>query len=146
MKSVTASIADTLGLESGPTPSDAPPSGDLDPETAQIHDVQRKRNDSGQWEYMSILVDARGRTQEVPLSPQEGETVYATFEQMKRFPMADGIYRQVVMPLIQKTIAATEMAERAAVEAEKMNAGGDPESPSYVGPSEASPPASRAAP
>ncbi len=120
VQSVTATIANTLGLEAGPAPLDDAPAGELDLDTSQIHDVRRTRNESGRWEYTSILVDAEGRTQEVPLSAAEGETVYATFEQMKQYPMAASIYRQVVMPLIQKTIAASELAEKAAAAAEQI--------------------------
>jgi hypothetical protein len=111
---VTSTIAGTLGLQPGPTPREQPPAGDLDFDTAQLHDVTRVRGEQGQWEYASILVDSQGRTQTVPLTVAEGETAYQTFEQLKRYPMADGIYRQLVMPMIQQMIAASELAEKAA--------------------------------
>ena len=49
----------------------------------------------------------------VPMSAAEGETVYNTFQQMKKYPFAEGIYRGVVMPLIQKMLEAEEIAQKA---------------------------------
>ena len=117
---VTETIANSLGLEPGAVPAAQTSDGAFDPETAQIHEVNRVRTESGQWKYTSVLVDAQGRTQTVPLSAAEGETVYRTFEQLKRYPMAEGIYRQLVMPMIQKMIQASELTEQAAREAEQL--------------------------
>ena len=41
------------------------------------------------------------------MTQAEGEAIYETFQQMKKFPVAAGIYRSVVMPMIQKTLEAT---------------------------------------
>ncbi len=120
VQEVTAAIAGTLGLEPGHVPKEDAAEGEFDTETAQLHDVTRTKNEAGRWQYESILVDSQGRTQKVPLTEAEGEPVFEAFQQMKRFPMAAGIYRQVVMPLIQKTIEASEVAEQAAAEAERM--------------------------
>ena len=53
------------------------------------------------------MVDDSGREMEVPMTEAEGEGMYQTFQQMKKFPVAAGIYRKVVMPMIQKTLEAT---------------------------------------
>jgi hypothetical protein len=114
VQGVTSTIAGTLGLQPGPTPAENPPAGELDLDTAQLHDVTRVRGEQGQWEYASVMVDSQGRTQTVPLTAAEGEIAYETFEKLKRYPMADGIYRQLVMPIIQEMIEASELAEKAA--------------------------------
>lgn len=113
VEEVTAIIGRSLGLEAGPVPSTQPPDGLFDPETAQIQDVTRVQNPRGGWEYQSVLVDAQGRTQTVPMRGAEGETAYRTFEQMKKYPLAEGIYRQLVMPMIQKMIQASESSDEA---------------------------------
>ena len=123
VEQVTTTIADTLGLDTQtyqrkPTVAEGP----FDPSTAQIEDVTRTKSDDGTWVYESVLVDAEGRRQNVPMSESDGETTYEAFQQMKRFPMAEGIYRSVVMPLIQKTIAAAEIAKEAAAKAEQAAA------------------------
>jgi len=108
-------IADALQLVPGPMPLEENPTGSFDSETAQIHDVIRARNDKGNWTYKSVLVDSDGRTQTVAMPLVEGETTYNTFQQMKKYPMAAGIYRQLVMPMLQKMIAAMDVAEREAL-------------------------------
>ena len=110
-------IAETLDLEPGAEPLSEPPGGTFDAATAQIHNVIRERDGESRWIYKSVLVDSLGRTQTVVMPALEGETTYNTFEQMKKYPMAEGIYRQLVMPMLQKMIAATEVAEREALKA-----------------------------
>ncbi len=56
----------------------------------------------------------------VPMTAAEGETVYNTFAQMKKFPLAQGIYRSVVMPLIQKMLSGQDAASKAAIAAERI--------------------------
>lgn len=103
--------------------SKAPPiSGSFDTDTSQLQEVIRTQDESGRWQYESVLVDAEGRTMTVPMSAAEGETVYNTFESMKQFPMAEGIYRGVVMPLLQRMVKARELAVKAASEAERIQA------------------------
>lgn len=116
----TEKLANTLGLNPGPTPADRPVEGEFDTSTAQIHDVKRVRSEKGSWLYRSILVDAEGRTQEIQLPQAEGEVSYQTFQQLKQFPMADGIYRQVVMPMLQNMLAAINEAEIEARELRKQ--------------------------
>ena len=109
-------VANAIGLDSDtynqPKPSAA---GPIDVSTSQLEDIQRTKSDTGQWQYEAIMVDAKGRTARVPMSQTDGESVYQTFQTMKRYPMAKGIYRNVVMPLLQKMMDA----EDAAVEAER---------------------------
>lgn len=49
------------------------------------------------------------------MGADEGERLHRTFETMKQFPMAKGIYQSVVMPMIQKMLEA-ETSDRAADE------------------------------
>lgn len=120
VQEVTATIAGSLGLEPGPRPAEQPPAGPFDPGTAQILEVNRVQGPGGRWQYTSLLVDAEGRTQEVPLSESEGESAYKTMQTLKQYPIADGIYRQLVMPMIQGMIEASEKTQQAAREAESM--------------------------
>ena len=120
VQEVTATIADTLGLDDQTyQPKEAAADGPFDPSTAQIQDVIRVKSDTGRWDYESVLVDAEGRTANVAMSRADGQTTYDTFQQMKKFPMAEGIYRSLVMPMMQKMIEAEEIAKRAAVQAER---------------------------
>ena len=123
VQEVTATIASTMGLDTQQyAPKETPASGSFDTDSSQLQEVTRKRDDSGNWQYESLLVDAQGRTMTVPMSSAEGETVYNAFESMKKFPMAEGIYRGIVMPLLQQMVKAQELAEKAANEAGKMQA------------------------
>ncbi|TWU06253.1 hypothetical protein [Stieleria varia] len=102
---VTSTIAQSLGLDTQMyVEKEANAGGSFDPETAQLDDVTREKNERGDWMYESVLVDAEGRKMTVPMTASEGQTLYETFETMKRFPMARGIYRSVVMPMIQKML------------------------------------------
>ena len=120
VKDVTATIASTLGIDDETyQPKSNVPDEPLDPSTAQIQDVVRTKSESGAWQYESVLVDAEGRIANVPMSAADGQTTYETFQQMKKFPMAEGIYRSIVMPLIQKTLSASDAAKEAALKAER---------------------------
>ncbi len=114
IQATTDKIAETLGLASGPSPSPSPAQGPFDTGTAQIHDVTRTRQENGSWSYHSMLVDKDGRTQSVELTEAEGEVTYSTFQQLKKFPMAEGIYRQLVMPMLQSVLDAADAAEEQA--------------------------------
>mgnify|MGYP001283492342 CR=1 FL=1 len=103
VQDATQKIANTLGLAPGPLPAVGPVAGTFDTDTAQIYDVTRSRNKDGDWVYQSILVDAAGRTQKIDLPRAEGESSYSTFQQLKQFPIADSIYRQVVMPMLRQS-------------------------------------------
>ena len=120
LNEVTETLANTFGLTPGESPNEDAPPGVFDPQTAQIHDVTRTKMDNGSWKYESILVDAEGRTELVPMNATEGKTTYDTFQQMKQFPMAAGIYRQIVMPLIQKMIETSEAAKQITRDARQL--------------------------
>lgn len=118
---VTTTIASTLGLDTDQyAKKEKPADGEFDTATAQLQDVTRSQGDSGEWTYESVLVDAEGRERTVPMTSAEGETVFQAFEQMKKFPLAEGIYRSVVMPMIQKTMVAQDVAQKAVLEAQRM--------------------------
>ena len=122
VQDATQKIANTLGLAPGPLPAVGPVAGTFDTDTAQIYDVTRSRNKDGDWVYQSILVDAAGRTQKIDLPRAEGESSYSTFQQLKQFPIADSIYRQVVMPMLQNMLNAADVAEAQALELRKQKA------------------------
>jgi hypothetical protein len=85
-------------------PAVEPVAGDFDFDTAQIHDVLRVTAKDGSFDYRSVLVDSRGRTFEVDIDRLEGEKTYAAFESMKRFPLANQVYRQIAMGLIDQAL------------------------------------------
>lgn len=112
----SATIAGSLGLDTAQyAEKETPTEGAFDVASAQIADVVRSQDDQGSWQFESIMVDAEGRTLKVPMGADEGERLYQTFETMKQFPMAKGIYQSVVMPMIQKMLEA-ESSDRAADE------------------------------
>jgi hypothetical protein len=120
VREVTATIAGTLGLAPGPTAGEETNDEAFDPESAQIQDVARVRNAAGAWDFQSVLVDSRGRTRTVTMPPAEGETAFKAFEQIKKFPMAADIYRQLVMPMIQSMLDAGQVTDEVVDEAEKL--------------------------
>jgi hypothetical protein len=115
-------IANTLGLSPGPVPAVESVEGTFDATTAQIHEVTRIRDANGEWLYQSVLVDAAGRTENIDLPRAEGEVTYKAFQQLKQFPMADGIYRQLVMPMLQNMLTAMDAAEAQARELRRHEA------------------------
>ncbi|OYP36002.1 hypothetical protein [Rhodopirellula sp. MGV] len=78
--------------------------GELDPSTAQIANVTRRQADKGGYAYFAEMVDQQGHRSEVPVSVQEGEKLYETFELIRKYPMMEGVYRSVVMPMLQKLV------------------------------------------
>lgn len=115
-------IANTLGLSPGPVPAVGSVEGTFDATTAQIHEVTRIPDRDGDWLYQSVLVDAAGRTENVDLPRAEGEVTYKTFQQLKKFPMADGIYRKLVMPMLQNMLTAMDAAEAQSRELRRQEA------------------------
>ena len=110
-----AKVSSSLGLDSdqyaAKKPEDVAP-GKIDLNKAQLVDVKRTRNQKGGWSYVSTLVDDKGREMEVPMTEAEGDAVYETFQQMKKFPVAAGIYRSVVMPMMQKILDAKSSSKK----------------------------------
>ena len=102
---VTVTVAKSLGLDVDQyAPRAAPIDGTFDTNSAQISDVQRSKDDQGNWRYETVMVDSQGREMRVLLGSDEGARLYETFELMKRYPMAQGVYQGVVMPLMQKML------------------------------------------
>ncbi len=44
---------------------------------------------------------------DVEMTAEEGETAYRTMQTLKKFPLAQSVYRQIAMPLLDKAAAAT---------------------------------------
>ena len=91
-------------------------------DSAQLEDVVRIKTDDGDWRYESVLIDANGRKLTVPMGKVDGESAYQTFQTMKQYPMAQQIYRGVVMPMLQKMMEAEELADQATKAAEQIKA------------------------
>ena len=87
-------------------PAAEPVEGEFDFDSAQIHEVQRTKADDGSVKYLGVLVDRDGRTLEVEMNAKEGESAYRTLETLKKFPLANQVYRQIVMSLIDQAAAS----------------------------------------
>ncbi|MEO1525836.1 MAG: hypothetical protein AAFX06_10390 [Planctomycetota bacterium] len=110
VQQVSEKIAGSLGLDVDQYADKAAPSdGQFNIDTSQLSDVKRIKNEKGGWSYESVMRDADGREMTVPLTEAEGESLYQTFQLMKQYPMAEGIYRSVVMPMMQKILEAQQM-------------------------------------
>ena len=122
VEAISQKVGSTLGLDTQQyQPKKDAAAGEFDVGTAQMTDVSRVKNAAGNWEYQAVMVDAQGRTMDVPITAQDGESLYQVFQNIKKFPMAAGIYRSVVMPMVQKIIQAQDAAQKTAKEAERMN-------------------------
>lgn len=102
-------------------PAAEPPPGDFDFDTAQLHDVRRMEPDDGGVRYLIVMLDAAGRTVEIEVSREEGETAYQTMQRLKSFPLAEKLYRQITMPLLDKLIQTGRTAAQADVPTEPTN-------------------------
>jgi hypothetical protein len=80
--------------------------------------VTREAAPDGTWKYQSVLVDAEGRTMQIEMDAASGESSYRTLQTLKAYPLAEKIYRQVTMPLLDKLIKAGEQAARTAQDLE----------------------------
>jgi hypothetical protein len=102
-------VAGSLGIErSTYQPKDGPVPGALDLDTAQILDIVPNAGGSKEEAYMATMIDAQGHQAQIPISESEGKTAYEAFQKMKNYPALEGLYRQIVMPLIQKMMSSTE--------------------------------------
>ena len=116
-------LTDALKLEARATaPVDNPPEGGFDAKSAQFHTVRREAKPTGGHRYFSVMVDADGRSMEVPLSEVEGESVYKTMKMVEENPLLDKVYRQFVIPAMDKASKASVQLEKAAAEVEKAPA------------------------
>jgi hypothetical protein len=104
-------------------PAKEAPSGEFDFDTAQFHDIQRFPREDGGFRYVTILLDAQGRTFEAEVSGQEGEPIYAAMERIKANPLLEQVYRQIVMPLLDQLVAAARQANAPPTEGKSPSAG-----------------------
>ena len=123
VEQVTQKIGSSLGLDTQAyQPKADVPEGSFDFDTAQLSDVERKTGDDGQYVYEAVMIDSAGRKSTVEMPADQGKTMYDLFGKMKKYPMAAGIYRSVVMPMLQKIIEAEKAAKKAAREARRIQA------------------------
>jgi hypothetical protein len=78
--------------------------GTFDFSTAQPHDCRRIANDDGTFTYIAVMIDAQGRTQEVPLDAATGEQLYNTLQIVKSNPLLERVYRGTVMGILDKLL------------------------------------------
>ena len=99
-------------------PAAKPVEGEFDFDTGQLHEVRKVDAEDGTEQYVGVLVDADGRALEVEMGREEGETAYRTMEALKRFPLADRVYRQIGMALIDQAAAASSASTPSQAEAD----------------------------
>ena len=121
-------------------PAEEPVDGEFDFDTAQLHDVTKRDLEDGSVKYLTVLVDAHGRTMDVEMTAEEGETAYRTMQTLKRFPLANQVYRQIAMPLIDQAIASQEAKPKPAVT--EVEEGEDQRDPFTAAPDEEPSPSS----
>jgi hypothetical protein len=83
-------------------PAKEPISGPFEIATAQVHDVRREGDDTASYRYIAVLLDAAGRQMDQELGAEDGEKLYRTFQLIKKNPLLEKVYRQVVMGLLDK--------------------------------------------
>ena len=98
-------------------PAANPVPGPFDIDTAQFHDILRQQAPGGESRYVAVLLDAEGRVMEVEIDPETGAQAYRTLQLVKENPLAEMIYRQITMPLMDKMIRARRQLEQAAEKA-----------------------------
>jgi hypothetical protein len=99
-------------------PAEKPVAGEFDYLTAQLHDVRREADAEAGYRYFAILVDAAGRRRESIMDPLEGESAYKTMQLVKANPLAEMVYRRIVMGFLDSVIQAGQAAQQKALEAE----------------------------
>lgn len=108
LKALSNQLNRWLGTSSrADTPAPQKPAGEFDFSTAQLHDVLRHQREGGSYDYRSILIDSAGRTLEVPLGEDEGARLYRIWELVKKNPLLETVYRQVVMGLLDSLIKSS---------------------------------------
>jgi hypothetical protein len=95
-------------------PADKPVDGEFDFATAQLHDIRRQEDAEAGCVYFAVLVDAAGRWFESRMEPLEGESAYQTMQVIKANPLAEIVYRRIVMGFLDKLIQAGKQAQEAA--------------------------------
>ncbi len=92
-------------------PADVPPvtaatvtAENFDANSAQFHDILQLQDNSGRIAYQAVLLDAQGRTLLLDMSPEEGKPLYETMQKIKANPLMDKVYRQIIMPILDKEL------------------------------------------
>jgi len=92
-----------------PGASDAPGAPmEFDAATGQFVEVRRQRGPDGKLVYTGVLRDAQGRTMEIPMDAAEGERIRQTLKVLAGSPLAQEVYRQITLPLMDKMIREIE--------------------------------------
>jgi hypothetical protein len=115
--------------------------GEFDLDTAQFHDVTRSATPDGRWRYVSVLIDAHGRTLEVEMDAAEGKRVYETMQRIKANPLLGQVYRQIAMPLFDQLLGAMRQAAEAGAHLQQAADDTAEHTPARASPSHDSPPA-----
>ncbi len=74
----------------------------FDPESAQLHDVFKESTDDGHDRYSAVLIDAKGLTSKIPLTPEEGKKLHRMMQLIKSNPLLERVYRELAMPLLDQ--------------------------------------------
>ena len=64
--------------------------------------MRREGEDAATYRYVAVLLDAEGRQMDQELETEDGEKLYRTFQLIKKNPLLEKVYRQVVMGLLDK--------------------------------------------
>lgn len=83
----------------------------FDPDSAQLHDVLKVTDESGNDRYVAILLDAQGLTSELPLSEDEGKKLHRMMQLIKSNPLLERVYRELAMPLLDQLLKKTSADE-----------------------------------
>ncbi len=83
-------------------PLENPPPGEVDLDTAQLHDVLRTGSPEEGYHYTGILFDAEGRSIHVEMDASEGKKAWETMQMVKKNPLMETVYRAMVIPLMDK--------------------------------------------
>jgi len=86
------------------SPAETPVAGEFDHDSAQLFEVRRQPGPDGSWSYPCVLLDAEGRTMETELKGADGERAYRTMRLLKVSPLAEKVYRQITLPLMDKML------------------------------------------
>lgn len=108
MSDLSARFAGWLNTtERAVEPASKPVPGRFNIDSAQIHDVLREVDEAGEPRYVANLIDAEGRLERVPLTEYEGERLYSTFLIIKKHPLLEAVYRDVIMAFLDKLADGT---------------------------------------
>ncbi len=91
-------------------PAAKPVEGEFDFATAQLHEVRRQEDAEAEYVYFAVLVDAAGRRVESRMEQAEGESAYKTMQLVKANPLAEMVYRRIVMGFLDNIIKAGKEA------------------------------------